>query len=169
MASAASMGVWQAEAVGGRLGSGSSISLGHPGPQFPHLPMQVFGQDRWFLTERGASFATTGHLAASGEIRVCHSFGEGRCTYLASGRRGQGGADQPAVRRSQDLCCPRLHLCDPTQLPTACQGSPWHVLLSQVAPGDIQDVCVPARWDRCGRMAFPRSDAGRQRGARQGR
>lgn len=69
--------MWQVEAVAGRLGSGSSMSLCHPGPQFWRLQIEVFGQDRWFLTEGGASFATRGHLAASGEVRVYHSFGEG--------------------------------------------------------------------------------------------
>lgn len=84
---------------------------------------------------------------------------------LVSSGRGQGGADQPAVRRTRGLCCPRLHLRDPSQLPTAGPGLSWHVLLSQGTPGDIQDARAPVcsvgqvQKDGC-----PPSDAGPRRG-----
>lgn len=76
---------------------------------------------------------------------------------LASSGKGQGGADQPAVRRARGLCCPRCTSVTPASFRPPAQGYPGTCFFLRGHPVTSRmRVHLSARWDRCGRTAVPR-------------
>lgn len=154
MVYAASRGARRAEAVGGRPGSGSSMSRCHPGPQLPHLQIQLCGQDPWFLTEGGAGFAARGHLAASGEICVCHSFGGGAWCPAGGDRVALTSLPFAGLGVSAAPGCTSV---TPASFRPPAQGYPGTCFFLRGHPVTSRmRVHLSARWDRCGRTAVPR-------------